>query len=211
MREWMLKTVDYFIAQPNLQLIIRSHPNERDIDSNDQTVNTIRSHWKDLPENIHLLDPDCEMNTYGLIDVADLGLVYVSDVGFEMVARKKPVICAGLARYSDKGITLDPATREEYFNLIDQFAANPSVFEVSERQKELALCFANLYWHKVNKPFPWQPVALWENLKGWPMSRVLSPKGVAKFAEALGVLSGDSPDCDGFVGDLPTAATSRQA
>lgn len=211
-RKWLLATVAYFIGRPDLELVIRPHPAEHQFNSPDTTVRAVRAKWDRLPGHIHLLPTDTAVNTYGLMDIADLGLVYTSDVGWEMVMRGKPVICGGRSHYASKGFTHDATAAEDYFALLDRFCADPGTLRVSARQKELAWCYADVYAHKARKPFPWFPGRLWkEDRERHPMAYVLSPDGMAKFGETFKLLSGEISTYEGFVGDLPTAATSRQA
>ena len=49
----------------------------------------------DLPEHIHLVLADAKVNTYDIVEVADLGLVYTTTVGMEMVMSGVPVIVVG--------------------------------------------------------------------------------------------------------------------
>jgi tetratricopeptide (TPR) repeat protein len=211
-REWLLGTVAYFIDHPDLQLVIRPHPHEHHYNSPDTTNRAVRAKWDRLPGHIHLLQTDTTVNTYGLIDIAVLGLVYTSDVGWEMPIRGKPVICGGRSHYAGLGFTHDAMTPEDYFALLDRFCADPGALRVSARQKELAWCYADLYTHKTRKPFPWLPGRLWtEDLERHPMSYVLSPEGMEKFGETFKILSGEISTYEGFVGDLPTAATSKSS
>ena len=45
-----------------------------------------------LPEHIRLIGPKEKVNTYDLVEVADLGLVYTTTVGMEMAMNGVPVI-----------------------------------------------------------------------------------------------------------------------
>ena len=64
------------------------------------------------------------MNTYDLMDMADLGLVYTTTVGLEMAMRGIPVVVAGKTHYRNRGFTQDPHTWVEYFKTLNKNLEN---------------------------------------------------------------------------------------
>ncbi len=71
-------------------------------------VEVVRQVMPRLPEHIRLIGPREKVNTYDLIEVADLGLVYTTTVGMEMAMKGLPVIVAGQTHYRGRGFTYDP-------------------------------------------------------------------------------------------------------
>jgi capsule polysaccharide export protein KpsC/LpsZ len=78
-----------------------------------------------LPEHIRLIGPKDKMNTYDLVEVADLGLVYTTTVGMEMAMFGVPVIVSGATHYRGRGFTYDPDSWVSYFKLLGQILAKP--------------------------------------------------------------------------------------
>jgi hypothetical protein len=198
--DWVHKTVSYFVDHPHLQLIIRPHPKEKVTETNDPTQGLVLSEFSELPDNIFLIDTHSEINTYGLIEISDLGIVYITDCGFEMVLRSKPVITCGRAKFSDKGITLEPKNLEEYYGMLDRFSEDRNAFPVSKEQKEKAAFFEYFLWNNLHQPFPWRPAGIWGNMKDFPMETVLSYEGGAPFRESFSIISGADPSLYGVVG-----------
>ncbi len=207
-RDWIAETLRYFRANEQLQLLIRPHPQESEIKSRARLEDTVRQIEPDLPHNIHVLSSDAPINTYGLMRMADIGITYLTDAGYEMVMRGRPVICAGRAKFHGKEITLDPSTQEEYFSILDEFTRDPTEFQVDQTNLENAFRFADLYWNGIYKPFPWRPAGIWGQLKSAPMKEIISANNLGKYQEALSVLSGDFEAYDGVVGDLSSLIVS---
>jgi hypothetical protein len=122
MLSWLGETVEWFAAQPELQLLIRVHPAEvRGMLASRQKVQQeLSSRFSQLPANVFLIAPDSPISTYTAMEACDSVLIYATKTGVELAARGIPVIVAGEAWVRGKGITLDPATREEYFELLER-------------------------------------------------------------------------------------------
>lgn len=101
----------------------RIHPGEALV-KHGSILDLIRKTLPHLPPHIHLIEPLADVNTYDLMDVADLGLVYTTTVGLEMALRGIPVIVAGKTHYRNRGFTYDPATWVEYFKLLNRLLGN---------------------------------------------------------------------------------------
>ena len=68
----------------------------------------VRQALPELPDHIHIVQAHDPINTYDLITVSDLGLVYTTPVGMEMAMSGVPAIVSGATHYRGKGFTLDP-------------------------------------------------------------------------------------------------------
>lgn len=204
LRDWVLSTIEFFIAKPEFQLVVRIHPLEAEY-SNDHVGKIIRDRWPDLPAHIHIVETGDPLSSYRLLDVIQLGLVYTTTVGLEMHLRGVPCICAARAVYGGLGFTRDAQSREHYFGMIDQILADPGGMQCSQRDIELAWCFADLIMNKTGRPYPWHYTDPWGSILGdWPMERVLSPDGEAAFGETFAILAGEIDLPDGIVGDVET-------
>jgi hypothetical protein len=83
MTEWLERTVQHFAARPEIQLVVRIHPGER-YTQGPSVVDVVRRALPEVPPHIHLVAFDDPVNTYDLVEIADLGLVYTTTVGMEM-------------------------------------------------------------------------------------------------------------------------------
>ncbi|WP_026838097.1 hypothetical protein [Gillisia sp. JM1] len=92
----ILFIVDYFKNKTDCQLIIRMHPNLQGLKRPylDPLYNL-----KNLFDNIHLVKPEDDIDTYNLVDVAEKVLVFNSTIGLEASFWGKPVILLGKSLY----------------------------------------------------------------------------------------------------------------
>jgi hypothetical protein len=145
----------------------------------------------EIPEHIHLIPADAKINTYDLVEIADLGLVYTTTVGMEMVMSGIPVIAVGNTHYRSKGFTLDPDTWEAYFELLRTALENPAKFRPSKQQVELAWNYAFRFFFEYPHAFPWHLVHFWKDEALWPLKRVLSLEGQEIFEQTFRYLVGE--------------------
>ena len=141
MLEWIFQTVDYFAQKPSLQLIIRVHPAEvtAEIPSRQMVVDELNKSFPTLPSNIFVVNPESKMNTYTLMDACNAVIIYGTKTGVELTSFGIPVIVAGEAWIRNKGITIDPTTRKEYFEMLDKL---PLDGRMNEKLRHRALKYA---------------------------------------------------------------------
>jgi len=193
MAEMIVKTVDYFIQHPEAQLLVRVHPGELKTHGTSM-VEVLESAYPSLPENIHIIRPEDKTNTYDLMEIADLGLVYTTTVGMEMAMSGLPVIVTGKTHYAEKGFTLDPSTWSEYESMLDTVLADPKAARLSDSQMEQAWLYAYLFFFEFSLPFPWHILWLKDDFKQRPISYVLSEEGQQKYADTFAYLVGEPLD-----------------
>ncbi len=193
MTEWLRRTAQYFAGRPDVQFVIRIHPGEL-ITNGPSVADVVRETLPDLPAHIHLIAADAEVNTYDLVEIADLGLVYTTTVGMEMAMSGAPVIVSGKTHYRGKGFTHDPESWEGYLDLLDNILADPASHRPSQAQVDLAWTYAYSFFFEYPLPFPWHLLHYWQEMDTWPLARVLSPEGQAAFGDTLGYLSGKPLD-----------------
>jgi hypothetical protein len=189
MADWIEHSVEYFAKRQDVQLIIRIHPGEV-LTHGPSMVDVVNTLLPELPGQIHLIGPKDKINTYDLIEMADLGLVYTTTTGMEMAMSGVPVIVAGVTHYKNNGFTLEPQTYPEYFDLLDKILVQPSSFRLSQSQVDLAWRYAYTFFFEFSLPFPWRLMNLWEDVKERPLSYVLG-KGFAKYQNTFRYLTGD--------------------
>jgi hypothetical protein len=193
MTEWLRRTVNYFEQRDDVQLVIRIHPGER-YTKGPSVADVIRSELPEIPAHIHLVEADSPVNTYDLVDIANLGLVYTTTVGMEMAMSGVPVIVAGQTHYRGKGFTLDPDTWDSYFQMLDRALLNPEIITLNREQVGRAWNYAYRFFFEYPCPFPWHLLYFWQEQKEWSMERVLSVEGQEAYGDTFRYLLGEPID-----------------
>jgi hypothetical protein len=193
MAEWIARTVQYFVGCPDVQLVVRVHPGEM-LTHGPSMVNVVHEVVPHLPEYIHLIGPKDKVNTYDLIDVADMGLVYTTTVGLEMAMNGLPVIVTGQTHYRGRGFTLDPDSWVSYFKMLGLVIANPAGHRLTHTQMERAWNYAYRFFFEFPRPFPWHLVHMWDDYQSHPIQNVLSPEGLQQYGETFQFLTGEPMD-----------------
>jgi hypothetical protein len=190
MTEWIVETIRYFEDKPVYQLVVRIHPGEQ-LSWGPSVYEIIGDYFDKLPDNIHLIHPTAEVNSYDLIELCSFGVVYTTTLGLEMALSGKPVIVVGQTHYRGKGFTLDPETWEEYFQWMERLLSDPGNFQLSEDQVCLAWRYAYRFFFDYPFPFPWHVQHFGEDITEWPLERVLSEKGMQRFGRTFRYLAGE--------------------
>jgi hypothetical protein len=190
MAEWISRTVQYFAGRPDVQMVIRVHPGEV-LTHGQSMVDVVKQVLPRLPEHIRLIGPKEKVNTYDLIDVADLGLVYTTTVGMEMAMDGVPVIVAGQTHYRGRGFTCDPDSWVTYFKMIGQALDHPASHRLNRAQVERAWQYAYRFFFEFPRPFPWHLVRMWEDYKTRPLAAVFNEEGRALYGPTFASLAGE--------------------
>jgi hypothetical protein len=190
MTEWLERTMRFFAARPDVQLVVRIHPGEL-ITKGPSVADVVHKSLPSIPENIHLVHADAKVNTYDLVEIANLGLVYTTTVGMEMVMSGVPVIVVGNTHYRSKGFTLDPESWEAYFELLASVLADQASVCLTQSQVEQAWNYAYRFFFEYPQPFPWHLVHFWKDLESWSVSRVLSDEGLFTYLKTFNYLVGE--------------------
>lgn len=151
MHSWIEETITWFSNHHNLDLIIRIHPAEvtGKIKSRDPVFDFIVQRFPNLPSNIKLVGPETSVSTYKLMDACNLGLIFATKAGIELAALGKPIIVAGESWIRGRGLSSDPTSVGEYFELLESFEKDPDSLRVNV---EGALNFAhNFFFRKTKK------------------------------------------------------------
>jgi hypothetical protein len=191
MTEWITKTVQYFARRTDLQMVIRVHPGEKLVPQAKSMGIVVREALPRLPDHIHIIGAADKINTYDLIEIADLGLAYTTTVGLETAMNSRPVISCGQTHYRGRGFTLDPNSWDEYFTTLENVLSNLPAHRLNEKQTESAWNYAYRFFFEYPRPFPWRLMNFWDDLETWPLKRVLSEEGVAQFEETFKFLVGE--------------------
>jgi hypothetical protein len=193
MSEWITRTVQYFAGRKDVQLIVRIHPGEK-YAHGAAMADVVHKALPVMPENIHVVEALEKINTYDLMKLANLGLVFVTTAGLEMVMRGIPVIAAGETHYRGCGFTLDPRTWDEYFSMLNSVIAAPERARPTAAQVEAAWNYAYRFFFEYPRPFPWRLISFWQDFEKWPLARVLSQEGREQFGKTFDYLTGEPLD-----------------
>jgi hypothetical protein len=129
MRDLITTTAEILARHTEYQLVVRLHPAEEMWHDN-LTLRRLQD-WTP-PENCSIVHSQ-QLNTYDLMRESDLGITLCSQAGLEMLSMGKPVITAGHAFYSHKGLTYDVSHRAAYPAVLEEALRAP---QLSESQHE---------------------------------------------------------------------------
>nr|NIM94802.1 hypothetical protein [Anaerolineales bacterium] len=189
MADWLAKTVRHFANRPDAQLIVRVHPGEL-LGAGHPSVDIVRDALPEMPPHVNVIPPDSKINTYDLIELTQLGLVYTTTVGMEMAMGGIPVIVSGMTHYREKGFTYDPETMSEYTALIDRLLRDPEANQLSDDQVMLAMRYAYRFFFDYPFKFPWHLVYFWEDIEARSLDDLFSGS-IAQFRRTVNVLAGE--------------------
>lgn len=191
MTEWITKTVQFFAARPDVQLVIRIHPGEKLVPQAKSMGVVVREALPEIPNHIHVIGALDKVNTYDLIEIADLGLAYTTTVGLETAMNGAPVVSCGRTHYRGRGFTVDPNSWDEYFSALESVLSDLPAHRLSDEQIAKAWNYAYRFFFEYPRPFPWRLMNFWDDLEIWPLEKVLSDEGRAQFEDTFKFLVGE--------------------
>lgn len=192
MAEWVSRTILYFIGRPDIQLVIRIHPGEI-LTREYSMLDVVRKTLPELPEYIHVIGPEEKINTYDLVDITDIGLVYTTTVGLEMALKGIPVIVAGKTHYRGLGFTFDPNSWVDYFKMLGSLLENPTKHHLGKQEIELGWKYAYHFFYTFPLPFPWH-IKLVHDYEAHKLDQVFSADGRKKYENSFKYLAGQPID-----------------
>jgi len=191
MSEWITKTVQYFAKRTDVQLVVRIHPGEKIVPQAKSMGTVVREALSEIPSHIHVIGALDNINTYDLVEIADLGLAYTTTVGVETAMNGIPVISCGQTHYRGRGFTIDPNTYDEYFSALDKVLSDLPAHRLSEEQTAKAWNYAYRFFFEYPRPFPWRLMNFWDDLEVWPLEKVLGDEGMSQFGDTFKFLVGE--------------------
>jgi hypothetical protein len=191
MSEWITRTVQFFAKRPEVQFVIRVHPGEKLVPQAKSMGTVVREALPEIPKHVHLIGALDKVNTYDLIEIADLGLGYTTTVGVETAMNGVPVISCGQTHYRGRGFTMDPNTWNEYFAALEKVLSDLTAHRLSADQVAKAWNYAYRFFFEYPRPFPWRLMNFWDDLEVWPVAKVLSKEGMIQFGDTFKFLVGE--------------------
>jgi hypothetical protein len=155
--DWVMETISWFGEHPDKQLVVKIHPAEVVIGTNQPFAALIRSRFPELPANVRLIEPQEKVNSWSIMHVADLGLVHTSTVGMELPLEGIPCLVVSRTHFRDRGFTIDVNSREEYFRRIETWDGGDMDLD---EMKDVAKRYAFLLFERYQLHFPFfcQPI-----------------------------------------------------
>ena len=157
---WLNKTISRLIKMKNLTIIVRCHPfpynPNRDVirysESDEASLNILKKNKFYSNSNLKIIFPFDRINTYDLIKICDLGIVYTSLSGLEMaMIGKKPVVCTNTS-YSKEKYVSNPKNEKNYFKSINLLLKKNSI---GLNDQNRAKIFYHYFTNVLPKNFPW--------------------------------------------------------
>jgi hypothetical protein len=133
--------LDWAAGRPGVTLCIRQHPNERrDHLRGSDNWEALLDRFGHLGDRVRWIAAADPVSTYDLIRAAKVVLPHTSTVGIEAALLGTPVILSTRVYYDTFSFVFNPATRQDFFALIDQ-ALSGSLSVTDPAKSEAALAY----------------------------------------------------------------------
>jgi hypothetical protein len=150
---WVQDVVNWVRDRKEAELVIRVHPHLAGNTGLGRAVDEFNFYQKlksTLPANTRIIMPDDSLNSYALMEEADICLSYGSTVGIEMAMLGKPVILASRAFYEVGSHILTIRSKESLPEMLEKSLQPLSTLEI--RREAFRLAYYNVF--KFELPFP---------------------------------------------------------
>lgn len=120
-KAWINELILWASENPSVKLVIRAHPAEVWMGEKCTTriADFINASHPSLPPNVLVIASDEKANTFAISSGAKAALVWMSTAGADFTLRRIPCIAAAKGGYSGLGVLLEPETREDYFDRLN--------------------------------------------------------------------------------------------
>jgi hypothetical protein len=189
MADWLVQTAAHLAKRDDCVLVVRVHPGEL-LGAGHPSREILHNSLPDLADRVVIIPPESDVNTYDLIDLAHVGLVYTTTVGMEMAMAGVPVVVAGDTHYRGKGFTVDPDKMATYLDDIDRLVSDPPGRRLPQDQIEAAVRYAYRFFFEFPFAYPWHIVSFWDDMGGLPLEDAVQPENRRRYSETLAALSG---------------------
>jgi hypothetical protein len=144
-REWLRQTVAFFRGCPGWNLVVRAHPEEVRIRRKVAVrMGEVAREFARGAENVLVIDGTDDVSSYALMPGLRGGLVWISSIGVDMVARGVPVIAAARPKYHALALVEEPPTIQDYFEALGRVGTahvEPTPEQRSRARRYLDLVF----------------------------------------------------------------------
>jgi hypothetical protein len=150
---WVLDVVDWMKDRNDAELVIRVHPHLSGRTGFGRALDEFHF-YEELKaaahRNVRIVMPDETLNSYALMDEADVGLTFGSSTGIEMAMLGKPIVLACRSFYEVGAHVINVRSRE---SLPDDLERSLGSFSAKEMRRE-AYRIAYYYVFEFELPFP---------------------------------------------------------
>ncbi|MEA2460104.1 MAG: hypothetical protein QOH90_281 [Actinomycetota bacterium] len=153
MFDWIRRTIEDAMGDPAYELVVRVHPAESrwsGLESSERFADWASREFGELPSHVRIVRPEESVDSYSLMDDADVVLVYSSTVGLEAAVLGKPVCIAGDTHYRGRGFTVDIDSPAEYDEVLRKIRKG----DLAAAAPDLARRYAYLFFCRAMIPFP---------------------------------------------------------
>jgi hypothetical protein len=160
-REWIERTIEHARRNPQIDLVIRVHPNtgsRRSIGANRAQLEEMRQLGEHLPPNVRMIDPDVDISSYSLMEMCAVGLVWISTVGLELACKGKNVVVAAgnyVAGTSFVHTVKDAGAYEDMLESLSDLA--PGAVSIEIRRLALRLAYGMFFRIPIEFPLVTMP------------------------------------------------------
>ena len=154
--DWINATIEYVSTRPDVQLVVRVHPNvasKSSLGQNPQDMSYFVSLPEKCPDNVTVVPSESLVSSYSLAAESDLGLIWRSTIGLEMAALGQPVLRVGENWLSPCDFMLSARSPGTHQQQLDGFSPNLSHAGVMKRAIA-AWRFAYVWYFRRSFPFP---------------------------------------------------------
>lgn len=136
--EWLFETVKFVAAEcPDLNWLVKLHPFnafklQREGKTEESEMRLLRS-LMPFPDHVKIVQSTTDISTQSLFPLVNYVLTVNGTVGMEFPCFGVPVVLAGTGRYNGYGFTIEPNTREAYFQTLRTLHQVPSLDETTIR------------------------------------------------------------------------------
>lgn len=150
---WVQDVVEWVKHRSDAELVIRAHPHLAGKSGFTRAIDEFQFYERlkaSAPRNTRVVMPDEPLNSYALMDEADVGLTFGSSTGIEMAMMGKPVVLAARNFYEMGSQIINVRSRETLPNDLER---SLGAFSVRDLRRE-AYRLAYYYVFEFELPFP---------------------------------------------------------
>ena len=144
--DWLPATIELARRRPDLQWVIRVHPNMAKLGGNKAANAHAEALIETMPDNCRMVKATDDVSSYTLGDISAVNVVYCSTIGIELAMRGAPVVTVALAWYGVCDWVTYCAHADKYEASIDLALARGPSPEIARG----ALRFAYHRWETMN-------------------------------------------------------------
>lgn len=147
---WAIETLRLMIPITNVNWIVKIHPAEKTLGTMQGVYGNIKENFDNLPDHIHILQPETDINTYAMLPEIDGGFTISGTIGIELALNGKPVVMGGEAYFGNRGFTIQPPDIDSYQKCLQNIT---SISPLTPYQVSLCRRFAHYFFIQRRIPF----------------------------------------------------------